>query len=410
MRGSGGRHRPLRFLIGISVAAALGSGLWAAGIGSATEASSSDGVKQARVQAAARAVGERSIGPAANETGQGKTARPALAKAAAPAERQAKPLATEAFDERFGARISASLIQGGASRLLARPEANDPTTAFTARQADALAEAKLFRPRMGAADPGPSNAVAAADTATQPELAALSAGGSRPSLRPLEARTVAPAAKAPPVAASLAEAAPPSRLPDRAAAPAGRSGKPAKAVLARRETRPVSAALGYARPDDPVDEPAARSALIPWPGTGRRVAVYDISAGLVHMPNGERLEAHSGRGRMRDNPSFSHVKMRGPTPPSTYRLSMREARFHGVEALRLTPVDGVAPHGRVGLLAHTYLLRVPGDSSGCIVFKDYRRFLAAFKRGDVERIVVVPRMGGGQALSAKVASLFSRGR
>ena len=32
--------------------------------------------------------------------------------------------------------------------------------------------------------------------------------------------------------------------------------------------------------------------------------------------------------------------MNGPTPPHTYNLQMRKKRFHGVEAIRMLPVDG----------------------------------------------------------------------
>lgn len=125
---------------------------------------------------------------------------------------------------------------------------------------------------------------------------------------------------------------------------------------------------------------------------GRGVAIYDIAAATVYLPSGERLEAHSGLGHMRDNPRFVHAKNTGPTPPSTYQLSMRESLFHGVEALRLTPVSGGNPYNRVGLLAHTYMLGPGGNSNGCVVFKDYRRFLRAFKSGDIKRLVVVTSM------------------
>ncbi|MGV8938454.1 MAG: DUF2778 domain-containing protein [Allorhizobium sp.] len=125
---------------------------------------------------------------------------------------------------------------------------------------------------------------------------------------------------------------------------------------------------------------------------GRGIAVYDISAGVVYMPSGEKLEAHSGRGKMRDDPRYVKVKNLGPTPPNIYNLTMRESRFHGVEAIRMLPHDGRNKHGRDGFLTHTYLLRVRGDSSGCVVFKDYNRFLNAFKRGEVKKMIVVPRM------------------
>jgi hypothetical protein len=82
--------------------------------------------------------------------------------------------------------------------------------------------------------------------------------------------------------------------------------------------------------------------------------------------------------------------MRGATPPHVYDLTEREQLFHGVEALRLTPVGGSgAIHGRVGLLAHHYLLGPGGDSNGCLSVKDYDRFLQAYRRGEIRRLVVV---------------------
>ncbi|CDZ33356.1 DUF2778 domain-containing protein [Neorhizobium galegae] len=155
-------------------------------------------------------------------------------------------------------------------------------------------------------------------------------------------------------------------------------------------------ALAFAKPDNPMrEEPTRPSQSAPaWPGIGTKVAVYDISGGMVYMPNGSKLEAHSGIGSMRDNPKYTHVKMRGPTPPGTYKLSMREKLFHGVAAIRLTPVDGRAPQGRTGLLAHSFLLRVRGDSHGCVAFADYDKFLKAFQRGDITHMVIVPKWDG----------------
>jgi hypothetical protein len=122
------------------------------------------------------------------------------------------------------------------------------------------------------------------------------------------------------------------------------------------------------------------------PGT----AIYDISARTVYLPSGEKLEAHSGLGDKRDDPRHVSVRMRGATPPHVYNLTEREQLFHGVEALRLTPVGGSgAVHGRVGLLAHHYLLGPGGDSNGCVSVKDYNRFLQAYRRGEIRRLVVV---------------------
>jgi hypothetical protein len=81
---------------------------------------------------------------------------------------------------------------------------------------------------------------------------------------------------------------------------------------------------------------------------------------------------------------------------------MRERRFHGVEAIRMLPVDGKNKYGRDGFLTHSYLLRGrAGQSHGCVAFKDYDKFLKAFKQGKVKQMVVVS--GGGRAVAARVA-------
>ncbi len=156
-----------------------------------------------------------------------------------------------------------------------------------------------------------------------------------------------------------------------------------------------------ARPEEP--QPGIFSPLLNQAARSR-VAVYDISAATVYLPSGEKLAAHSGLGQMRDNPRYVSQKNRGPTPPHTYDLRMREALFHGVQAIRLTPVDGNNRYNRDGLLAHTFMLGRRGDSNGCVVFKDYARFLRAFKRGEVNRMVVVAHMPSSKP--ARIASLF----
>jgi hypothetical protein len=123
-----------------------------------------------------------------------------------------------------------------------------------------------------------------------------------------------------------------------------------------------------------------------------KTAIYDITAKAVYMPNGEKLEAHSGLGQYMDDPKHFKLRMRGVTPPNTYRLRMREALFHGVEAIRMLPEDSDAMFGRNGILAHSYMLGPTGQSNGCVSFKDYPKFLAAFKRGEVNRMVVVFRL------------------
>ncbi|MBD8905269.1 DUF2778 domain-containing protein [Methylorubrum zatmanii] len=164
-------------------------------------------------------------------------------------------------------------------------------------------------------------------------------------------------------------------------------------------------ALAYAALENGAAEAVARRPLTApkaMPGGDGGIAVYDISARSVVLPSGERLEAHSGLGESMDDPRFVHLKMRGSTPPGTYDLTEREAPFHGVRALRLTPVGGSeAVHGRVGLLAHTYLLGPAGASNGCVSFKDYERFLQAYLRGEIRRLVVIP--GSAPETSPQVA-------
>jgi hypothetical protein len=141
-------------------------------------------------------------------------------------------------------------------------------------------------------------------------------------------------------------------------------------------------------PQQPQDKPKAGAAI------DNRTAVYDIAAGTVFMPDGTRLEAHSGLGDKFDDPRYIKVRMRGPTPPNIYNLSMREALFHGVRAIRLNPVDEDRMFGRAGMLAHTYMLGPKGESNGCVSFKDYGKFLQAFLDGKVDRMVVVGDLNG----------------
>jgi hypothetical protein len=148
--------------------------------------------------------------------------------------------------------------------------------------------------------------------------------------------------------------------------------------------RPKLASLGPV--DGIIFKPDRNDAL------GPRTAIYDITAKTVYLPNGERLEAHSGLGEMMDDPRYKHVKMRGVTPPNTYNLTLRESLFHGVQAIRLNPVDEKAMFGRAGILAHSYLLGPNGQSNGCISLRDYPRFLRAYLRGEIDRIVVVVRL------------------
>ena len=154
------------------------------------------------------------------------------------------------------------------------------------------------------------------------------------------------------------------------------------------QPQPPGPVLAYAAPED--DAVRRPSAATPF-SADRYTAVYDIEAHTVFMPDGGRLEAHSGLGDRLDDPRFVQEKNRGATPPHVYDLEPRAQLFHGVRALRLNPVGGGTVFGRTGLLAHTFMLGPNGDSNGCVSFRNYNAFLQAYLSGEVKRLAVVVR-------------------
>ncbi len=183
----------------------------------------------------------------------------------------------------------------------------------------------------------------------------------------------------------------------------------------QQEVQSPAASINLARPEDALQLPMPRArprlaALTPFGELGIkpdgetrsiRAAIYDITAQTVYLPSGERLEAHSGLGGLMDDPRQVRVKNRGATPPNTYKLRLREALFHGVRALRLTPVGEEEMFNRDGILAHSYLLGPSGQSNGCVSFKDYPKFLRAYLRGEIDHIVVVARLSKSPAYYAR---------
>jgi hypothetical protein len=162
----------------------------------------------------------------------------------------------------------------------------------------------------------------------------------------------------------------------------------APTIFERLFGKPRPVTLAYASPEDGVANDGA--------SVGARydhfTAVYDISAHTVYMPDGTQLEAHSGLGPQLDDPRYVHERMHGPTPPTLYDLKLREAPFHGVQAIRLIPVEEGGALGRTGLLAHTYMLGPKGDSNGCVSFRDYNAFLHAYLGQKIKRLAVVTHL------------------
>ena len=151
---------------------------------------------------------------------------------------------------------------------------------------------------------------------------------------------------------------------------------------------PSGVSLAYATPGNVASDGSNVTAGL----YDRQTAVYDISAHVVYMPDGTKLEAHSGLGSRLDDPRYVDERMHGATPPDVYDLRPRESLFHGVRALRLIPVDNSKVFGRSGLLAHTYMLGPNGDSNGCVSFRDYSAFLDAYRNKGIRKLAVVARV------------------
>ena len=259
----------------------------------------------------------------------------------------------------------------------------------------------LFDTRYLGASPGIFAKTVALDADDEPPaspstVSAISEATEDPSPAAAKDRQAARAAASPtPPAQSLQVKSAPVR--GNAAASSTPAAAPAQTpgIFERFIVKPYRMALAYAATGDAsVDEgpSIAPGASIPSGRYDRWTAVYDISAHTVYMPDGTRLEAHSGLGSRLDDPRHVDERMHGATPPAVYELEPREALFHGVRALRLKPVDNDKVYGRAGLLAHNYLLGPNGDSNGCVSFKNYNAFLQAYANHKVKRLAVVAHL------------------
>jgi hypothetical protein len=252
----------------------------------------------------------------------------------------------------------------------------------------------------------PDSTPAASDNAlgASRSLGALEAAPPSAIVAPAPAPLVAPAPAPLPPKRDVASAEdwaplPPPRPSDLAALESPAPAATDKALGPSRSVEP----LAYAAPDTSLATPAAPaktsifSIFSPQPthpaGYDDHTAVYDISAHVLYMPDGAKIEAHSGLGAYMDDPNHVNEHLRGATPPDLYDLQPRESLFHGIAAIRLVPVGGEeAIYGRAGLLAHPFMMGDNGDSNGCVSIKDYDAFLKAFQGGKITRLAVVAKL------------------
>ncbi|WP_371930087.1 DUF2778 domain-containing protein [Bradyrhizobium sp. CCGUVB1N3] len=285
------------------------------------------------------------------------------------------PITREMFNERFAAAAPQSVASNAANAAPQAPATN-------------VADAKE------AAKPAAPAKVAEAQKAQGPAKIADAAKAKRGADAPVQVASAEPAETA-----RVPEAKPTKSFADRAKAAVMAITGPRQSMVEKLwgKREPSGGLLAYASADASVTASIAPREQNPMfggaPPYDRDTAVYDITAKMVYLPDGTRLEAHSGLGSNLDDPRSSRVRMRGVTPPHIYMLKPREALFHGVPALRLTPVGGEnAIYGRDGLLAHTFMLGPNGDSNGCVSFRDYSAFLDAYRNKGIRKLAVLARV------------------
>jgi hypothetical protein len=281
-------------------------------------------------------------------------------------------ISQDMFNERFGASAPASVASNAASAAPATTPklAEAPRDSSKSASTTKLAEAKPADTK--AADAGKSK------TAQAPQQVALNVPPPvPPKSSNLSVRDMAERAKAAVMSITTSDR---SRMVEKL------WGKPAS----------NGSLLAYASADASITGSIGREQNPMMGGQApydKDTAVYDITAHMVYLPDGTKLEAHSGLGSNLDDPRSARVRMRGVTPPHIYDLKPREALFHGVPALRLTPIGGEdAIYGRDGLLAHTFMLGPNGDSNGCVSFRDYYAFLDAYRNKGIRKLAVVARV------------------
>jgi hypothetical protein len=288
----------------------------------------------------------------------------------------AKPAAAEAIDPlMFNERFAAARPQAVASAVppeLVVPPSQQPV-------APKLAEVSRETPRAASA---PKTAEAVKPKEAMPAKVAMNIPA--PAARPPESRTAGD---------TMSEMAQRAKAAVMSIVSGDRSSMTEKLWGKQEQRGPL---LSFASADASITGGIAQNQNPALGGSApydRSTAVYDISAHVVYLPDGSKLEAHSGLGSMLDDPSTAKIRMHGVTPPHIYELSPREALFHGVPALRLTPIGGEsAIYGRSGLLAHSFMLGPNGDSNGCVSFRDYNAFLNAYHNQGIKKLAVVARV------------------
>jgi Protein of unknown function (DUF2778) len=300
------------------------------------------------------------------------------------------------FDDRFPVGSTADLVSADVTRRsLVRSLSSEIETRFQQAKGH-LAEKLQSQDWRGSLfdEPAPSNVASlpaaslpaaslpVAEPSTPSSVAAVPVPRSRPVEANLDPKNAIPGVSAPPTQAANAQAA--------------NTQTENRSLLQKlSDLLPSRVTLASLAPDGGLFRQGPDLTALGYDGT---TAVYDISARAVYLPDGTKLEAHSGIGDLMDDPEHVDARNIGATPPNQYDLKPRERLFHGVQALRMIPVaDNDTNGGRSGLLVHSYMLGPRGESNGCVSIRSYDKFLNAFTKGDVKRLVVVPSLDAASA-------------
>lgn len=180
----------------------------------------------------------------------------------------------------------------------------------------------MFKPTVVAAPDTPKPAPSRAEIASAPDVAlpptppARVASVPLPSARPSDFKF--PQSRVKPGHSEMVERAKNAAL----AAMASKTPSLFDKLFGRTAPGPV---LAYAGSDGGVMSDGTSTTPAGSSEDDKLTAIYDITARTVYMPNGTKLEAHSGLGAKMDDPRYVHVRMHGATPPHIYTLAARGA-------------------------------------------------------------------------------------
>ena len=130
----------------------------------------------------------------------------------------------------------------------------------------------------------------------------------------------------------------------------------------------------------------------PISGYDRYTAVYDISARVVYLPDGTRLEAHSGLGAGARQSALRGRARSGPDAAACLRADAAGRllpRRPGDTAQSGRRRRNLWPRRIAGPPVHA---RPNGNSNGCVSFKDYKAFLRAYENGQIKKLAVVAKL------------------